>query len=157
MTSGGARNRSGPRPDPNSLRSLKRGVLLVTLPEKYDGPVPDLPLTRRTRRELQLWAEAWTTPQANAWAREPWRWRTVAMWVRAVARSEAADSSVSLIAASIRLADQIGLTPAGLRENGWAIARDELGDRRTDEQPEPARPQTMSARDRMKAAAGGGS
>ncbi|WEX03898.1 hypothetical protein [Rhodococcus sp. RCBS9] len=26
-----------------------------------------------------------------------------------------------------RLADQVGMSPAGLRENGWSIASDEVG------------------------------
>jgi hypothetical protein len=32
----------------------------------------------------------------------------------------------------MRLADQVGLTPAGLRENGWKVATDEIGARRAE-------------------------
>ena len=52
-----------------------------------------------------------------------------------------------------RIADQIGLTPAGLRENGWAIAQDEVGAKRAD----TAKPKKRaSSRDRMKVVGGAG-
>ncbi len=99
MARGGARNRSGPQADPSSARSDRRGVSLSALPsEGYRGEVPGFPLLRRNvmrweygekgskfqvvdedateliaEREAELWAWAWTTPQAVAWAREPWR------------------------------------------------------------------------------------
>lgn len=41
--------------------------------------------------------------------------------MRATVRCEASDAPASLLTAAIRLADQIGLTPAGLRENGWEL------------------------------------
>jgi hypothetical protein len=77
-----------------------------------------------------VWAEAWSTPQAAAWAVEPWRWRAVAMWVRWSVRMEAEDASAALGNVVIRYADQIGLTPAGLKENGWKIAGDDLAAKR---------------------------
>jgi hypothetical protein len=33
----------------------------------------------------------------------------------------------------VRLADQIGLTPAGLKENGWRISTDEVAAKRAEE------------------------
>ena len=49
MARGGARNRSGPQPDPNSARSDRRGIKLTSLPATgYDGQVPDWPLPSRT-------------------------------------------------------------------------------------------------------------
>ena len=66
--------------------------------------------------------DLWRTPQAAAWAREPWRHRTVALWVRTSVRCEEPDAGAALLAQVHRFADQIGLTPAGLKENGWAIA-----------------------------------
>lgn len=81
-------------------------------------------------------------------------------------RCEAGDAPASLFTAAIRLADQIGLTPAGLRENGWEL--EELpGSRAVAEQSgaeEPAAgkvpqpPPTVPLRDRLKVvpdAAGG--
>lgn len=131
MARGGARNRSGPRPDEKSGRSDRRGVVFTALPvEGYDGAPPEFPLPLATDRELMVWAEAWRTPQAAAWSVHPWRWRSVAMWVRWSVRMEAEDASAALGNVVIRYADQIGLTPAGMKENGWKIAEDDLAAKR---------------------------
>jgi len=123
MARGGARNRSGPAADPHSGRSARRGLSFTALPnEGYQGEVPKFPLAKPSKRELAVWAEAWRTPQAAAWAREPWRHRTVALWVRTSVRCEDPDAGAALLGQVHRFADQIGLTPAGLRENGWAVA-----------------------------------
>ena len=147
MPRGGARNRSGPQPDPSSGRSERRGLKLDALPPAgYDGDPPVFPLPRmsvyfeyfvekvkhreldeaatqaRAARELELWAWAWSTPQAAAWAREPWRWHSVAMWVRTSVLCESSDATAADKNSLHRFADQIGLTPAGLKENGWRIA-----------------------------------
>lgn len=159
MTKGGARNRSGPRADPNSGRSERRGLTLTVLPaEGYTGEPPEFPLkpvqlmlehyegsgADRTfvrepdedgtelfrEREKALWAWVWTLPQAVAWAREPWRWYAVAMWVRTAVVCEGAEAQAADKNSLHRFADQIGMTPAGLRENGWSISVDEVGQRR---------------------------
>lgn len=122
MSVGGARNRSGPQADPNSARSDARGLTLTALPMTgFSGAVPDFPLPDESAREAEVWADAWRTPQAQAWSLEPWRWRTVAMWVRWSVRMEADDASAALGNVVVRFADQIGMTPAGLRENGWKV------------------------------------
>lgn len=156
MSSGGARNRSGPGADPHSGRSERRGFVLTALPnEGYDGPCPDFPLPPavvineyyegfgkertlvrekdegatedRRAREAELWEWAWRTPQACAWSLERWRWQTVAMWVRTSALCESSDATAADKNSLHRFADQIGLTPAGLKENGWAVAPVEIG------------------------------
>lgn len=139
------------------------GFSLTALPaEGYRGEPPEFPLPKvlvydtyfedkkrvreldesatatRWERELELWAWVWRTPQAVAWANEPWRWHTVAMWVRTSALCESSDALAADKNSLHRFADQIGLTPAGLKENGWKIAADEVGERRSDvpaEQP----------------------
>lgn len=127
MPRGGARNRSGPPMDPNSGRSDARKIVLTALPsEGYRGPVPDFPLPGASARETELWQRVWATPQACAWAIQPWRHYTVGQYVRWSVKSEAEDAPASIIAGCIRFADQIGLTPAGLKENGWAVAADEV-------------------------------
>ena len=120
---------------------------MASLPaDGHDGEVPAWPLMPRTvmrweheekrrfqvvdqdatalirAREAELWGWAWSTPQAAAWAREPWRWQTVAMWVRTFVICESNDATAADKSAVHRFGDQIGLTPAGLRENGWQIA-----------------------------------
>ncbi len=148
MAKGGARNRSGPAADPKSARSDRRGIKLTALPaEGNKGPVPEWPLPRHIDgiaedasdfarqamediddREGELWTWAWRTPQACAWAlpSESWRLQTVARWVRMAVHCESPSAKAADHGQLHRYADQIGLTPAGLRENGWAIAQDEL-------------------------------
>jgi hypothetical protein len=75
----------------------------------------------RERRELDLWEWAWSTPQAIAWVDEPWRWYSIASWVRAAVVCESGDAKAADKTAMLRLADQIGLTPAGLALNRWAV------------------------------------
>ena len=178
MSKGGPRNRSGPGADPSSLRSAERGLILTALPsEGFDGEPPAFPLPKITRwveyfadkvrrreadegetegfreRELDIWAEAWRTPQACAWALESWRWPTVAEFCRLKAIVELEpDANAALVAQLHRFRDQIGLTPAGLKENGWAIAPDAIGAKRQEKKPVPQ----SSARDRMKVVPGGG-
>ena len=147
MPKGGARNRSGPPKDPNSGRSERSGFSLTALPnEGHQDEAPAFPLSARrvmrwefedkrryqvldeettaivADREAELWSWAWSTPQAAAWSREPWRWQTVAMWVRTFVICEGDEATAADKSAIHRFADQIGLTPAGLKENGWAIA-----------------------------------
>lgn len=129
MPRGGARNRSGPKPDPKSARSEQRGISLTALPsEGYKGKIPPFPLADVVRRESEVWREAWRTPQACAWAlpSEQWRHRTVAMWVRVAVRCEADDAPATLYGQLHRFADQIGFTTAGLAEMGWKVAEDEV-------------------------------
>jgi len=179
MPSGGARNRSGPPPDPNSLKSARIGLSLTALPAAgYDGEVPEFPLPKvpvydiwfenkerhkvldveatdaRFDRELELWEWAWRTPQAAAWANESWRADSVAMWVRTRAVCESGEATAADKNALHRFADQIGLTPAGLAFNGWKIAADQLAEKRA-EKPESEKAPT--ARDRMKALRGAAS
>jgi hypothetical protein len=155
MPKGGARNRSGPGADPSSLRSAERGLVLTALPsEGYSGEMPKFPLMRFVvyrweyedkrrfqvrdfdatdafaAREAELWERVWSYPQACAWALEPWRWNAIAMWVRTAVVCESSEATAADKGAIHRFADQIGLTPAGLKENGWAIARDETAAKR---------------------------
>lgn len=157
MGSGGARNRSGPAPDPSSGRSDARGYSLKALPaEGYTGPAPEFPLPRRpvhfqsfedkrpvrvfdeqatqavADRERELWEWAWSTPQACAWSMpsERWRWHTIAMWVRTAVICESSEATAADKGSLHRFADQIGLTTAGLAAMGWTVAVDEVGARR---------------------------
>jgi hypothetical protein len=150
MGRGGSRNKSGPGADPNSGRSEQRGIVLTALPsEGRQGRVPAFPLpkivrwkfedgkrvpdktgsTSFRRREMDVWRAHWKMPQACAWELEPWRWPTIAEFCRlkTVVEMEP-DANASLVAQLHRFRDQIGLTPAGLRENGWAIARNQVGE-----------------------------
>lgn len=180
MASGGPRNRSGPPVDPNSGRSDARGLRFDALPaEGFSGPAPDWPLPRRVvlrwesegkarwqvpdaeatqavaERERELWLWAWRTPQACAWAKpsESWRLHSIAMWVRTFVVCESAEATAADKNSLHRFADQIGLTPAGLKENGWQVARDQVAEKRAEQEVEE--PAARSSRDRMKVVKGG--
>ena len=133
MARGGARNRSGPAPDPESGRSERRGFKLTALPsEGYQGEAPDFPLPDVTDRELDVWESLWQTPQACAWSMQSWRWLNIADLVRLQVRGEAHDAPVNIATVVRQLRADLGLTPAGLKENGWAIATDQVGEKRAD-------------------------
>lgn len=122
MAGGGARNRSGPRPDPMSGASARKGLSYRTLDAAgYQGDAPEFPLPDQLAREAEVWAEVWRTPQAIAWATESWRWRIVAMYVRVAVACESPEVTAASLAQVHRFADQVGLTPAGLKENGWQV------------------------------------
>ncbi len=147
MARGGARNRSGPKANEKSGRSDARGFSLTAL--------PDFPLPQASERELDVWAQAWSTPQACAWAMpsEAWRTATVAMWVRVKVRCEDPDVGAALLGQLHRFADQIGMTTAGLAEMGWKVAVDETATRRS-EAPTPAQ-ESDDPRDRLSVVSGG--
>ena len=141
----------------------------------YDGETPPFPLPKikvydvhfedkkrvkeyddeatedRRDRELELWEWAWRTPQAAAWAKEPWRQHPVALWVRTAVICESSDATAADKNSLHRFADQIGLTPAGMAFNGWKVAADQLAEKRAEKPPAQKAP---TARDRMKALRG---
>lgn len=182
MARGGARNRSGPPANPTSGRSEARGFKLTALPsEGYQHNAPEFPLQPivlfteyfegqgkdRTKikerdeaqtesfreREADVWAEAWTTPQAAAWSMQSWRWPIVAEYCRMKTVVEFdPTASAALIGQLHRYRDQIGLTPAGLKENGWAIAADEVAAKREETEVAPVR---ASSRSKLKVVSSG--
>ena len=163
MASGGARNRSGPQADPRSGRSDARGVRFDALPSEGRNSPPPLawPLgdpavfiegiengrpvkqldavatEERKAAELALWDEVWSYPQAVAWERDRWRWNIVALWVRTFLVCAGPEAKAADKASLHRFGDQLGLTPAGLKENGWAISRDEVAPRRAERSDAP--------------------
>ena len=150
MASGG-HARSGPPVDPNSGRSDRRGIAFGELPhDGYRGEAPEFPLPNGSTRELDLWAWAWRSPQADAWSREPWRWHSVAMWVRTAVVCEGPEAKAADKTAMRQLGDDIGLSPAGLRHNGWTITKAPAA---SSEQGRPAAP--SSSRDRFEVIDGG--
>ena len=179
MASGGARARSGPAKDPNSGRSDRLGISFTALdPAGYDGEIPDFPLSpvavffftkdgdrvdddvaaeQRNEREAVLWEWAWRTPQAIAWALEPWRLLSIANWVRLQAICETDGAKAADKTALLRLATQIGLSPEGLAANGWRIAVPESSESDS-RSPKPSK--RSSSRDRtavdLKVVEGGG-
>ncbi len=144
MTSGGARARSGPAPDPNSYRSMDREW--IDLPAGgFAGEIPEFPLPRAiqwhsffengkkvTERddeeteavwdaETDLWETLWRKPQAAAWSSLGLEFQ-VAAYVRAFLESVKADAVSGMKTAVLRMEAELGLNVPGMRQNGWRIA-----------------------------------
>lgn len=147
MTSGGARARSGPAPDPNALRrDRKDDAAWVSLPvEGFAGEVPAFPLADALVSETALWVELWAKPQAVMWDRLGLKWQ-VAAYVRAFIESVQEKATSGLKTAVLRMEAELGLSTVGMGQLRWKIAADEVAERR-----EEAKPERTSARDRLKA------
>lgn len=165
MPKGGARTRSR-TPDPNSERSLQRGIKFTALPaEGYSGNVPDFPMgepevlidgarsdvesSALAAIEARLWDHVWSLPQAAMWAAEPWRIYTVAAWVRVAALCETPYSKAADRAIMLRLQDEIGLTGPGLARNGWTIGTVEPEESEPDAARGRRNTKPASSRDRL--------
>lgn len=147
MPSGGARARSGPPADPNSLRSARLGdSAWVTLPvEGFSGPVPLFDLPGVSEREVTLWESLWCKPQAFMWSKLGLE-AEVAAYVRAYVESTEVEASAGLKTAVLRMAAELGLSLPGMAALKWRFAEDEVEAKRQ----ESGRA-AVSARDRLKA------
>lgn len=138
MVSGGARARSGPSYDPNSERSERlgrsSGGLYPLDSNGYRYKAPHFPLGPYDaddeaqselwhEREMEVWKGLWRLPQAIAWHDPCFAYlqNTVALYTRQFVICESSSSSASDRATLARYADTIGLTPQGLKLNGWQI------------------------------------
>lgn len=118
----GAHARSGPPPDPNSIRSQNRGITVVTLPSAgFQGTPPEWPMNGQLEREAAVWAEVWRSPQATQWIDQPWRWLVIGMYVRTFVRCEMPGAKAAEVNALRLLADEVGMTVTGLKVNAWKI------------------------------------
>jgi hypothetical protein len=141
----------GPPPKPPGERRRRNATPTTTkLPaEGRQGPPPEWPLLVGERfaefhdRELELWTQVWTTPQAVAWERLRWT-HDVAMYVRWSVLAEAGSLDAGKEARQV--SDRLGLTPLALLRLRWEVVADETAERRT-----PAR---TRARTRLKAVDG---
>lgn len=120
MPSGGARARSGPAPDPLSKRSMDRGW--INLPESFDGEVPGWPF-EPNQFELDMWRDIWTRPQAYMWSKLGLQ-DQVAAYVRAYLESVQPEAKSTLKTAVLRMETELGISIAGMRQNGWRVALD---------------------------------
>lgn len=124
MPKGGARTRSGPAPDPFAPRSRTSADEWTKLPRSgRPGDAPAWPLPRPTQREKALWAKLWARPQAIEWERQGQELE-VALYVRRMVEAEQRGSAVNLSTLVRQMADSLGLTTPGLRNNRWLIVDD---------------------------------
>lgn len=170
MTSGGARARSGPAPDPNSARSERRGLRLTDLPQTYVGVPPKYPLkkymlvtssadggketdkvlTRQfATRERQVWKWLWSMPQANAWSLPQYSYLLpeIALYCRQYVICESPAATSADRGLLPRYADRIGLSNDGMARLGWRVRPDQIAEKRlqrssdeSDSDPSASRP-----------------
>jgi len=150
VASGGARGRSGPPPDRMALRNGKDGATdWIHLPaEGRQGETPVWPLTRASKRELELWGAEWRRPQAVVWEANS-QALEVALYVRSLVDAERPKAPVATRTLVRQLQEALGLSLPGLARNHWII-----------DLPASAQPQAVaatgteggarSARDRLK-------
>lgn len=141
----GAHGRGGPPPDPLALRRDRgddRGWTHLPAAGRQ-GPPPPWPLVKPTRRELELWRDAWSRPQAVVWEQNG-QAVEVALYVRTLREAEAPAAGVMRRVLVARMADALGLSMPGLLRNRWVIASTDGA---------PARPTVIAggaARDRLR-------
>ena len=151
MPRGGARVVSGPPPDPNALRRDRPGdkASWTTLPaEGRAGKPPAWPLTEQTDREIELWNDLWSRPQAVMWEKLGQEYE-VAMCARMLARAEAPKSSVELLKTVKQFFDSLGLSTAGMLRNRWRLSDGAAGEQASST-PTRRAPARMSSRSRLK-------
>ncbi len=117
----GGHSRSGPAPDPTSLRSGSgsgtAGWLPMTVPT---DPALAWPFGTPTEAEAAHWRELWTRPPASLWPRFHLT-ADVALYVRTLVAFEAGQhANAALGSLAARQADQLGLTIAGAARNKWS-------------------------------------
>ncbi|MFJ8495624.1 hypothetical protein ACIRBZ_45950 [Streptomyces sp. NPDC094038] len=82
--------------------------------------MPDLPAGRMwSEAERAMWGDLWVSPQATQWhdAYVP----LVATYVQIVCQSFAGKATAGLAMEARHLAEQLGLSPAGMRALGWQM------------------------------------
>lgn len=108
---------NGPAPDPNSLRSAKRGAEWTRIPRnaREGKDIPDWPVfvSEPSMEELAFWAELWKKPQAEFWIRDGMI-QAVAMYVRTYISSMQPGGFVTEKTAAHRQADALLLTTPAL-------------------------------------------
>ena len=150
---GGARSRSGPLADPNSLRSASKGdAAWTTLPaEGRTTPAPEWPLTEANPREMVIWTRWWKTPEALIWEQDGSQ-DYVALTVRMFSEAEVEKAS-----AENRKTVRMMMADLYLTRDAKARARIRIVPAEDPEASDAADPpaKKASARDRMKVVQGG--
>lgn len=153
MTSGGARARSGPPPDPNALRRDRKSDAAewIHLPASgREGRAPRWPLpTTMPIDARRLWRELWRRPEALMW--EAHRSEVqVALYVLAVLAAEHPRATAADRKAALSYMDDLGLSEGGRARNRWVI------DAETTQQVTPTDdPDRASAKARFRSIDGG--
>lgn len=119
MAKGGARARSGPAPDPDSLTQAD-GEWTILPASGREGDVPAWPLDRQTEREADLWVREWSRPQAIMWEHAGQQLE-VALFVRSLVDAESAEASVAARTLVRQQMEALGISVPGMLRNRWRI------------------------------------
>jgi hypothetical protein len=123
----------GPAPDPNALRRDRPDdkATWLQLPRHHPGKAPRWPLTECSERELDLWHDLWTMPQASMWLRNRQQLE-VAVYVstlRDLERVAYADKGyVAHRTLVLKQMNSLGLTTEALNRLRWRIAADDTAE-----------------------------
>lgn len=126
----------GPDPKPNRVRRntpVKEQVRALLPREGRSGRPPAIPPWAPGDEWLeQLWAKWWTSPQATQWdatIHTATLGRLLLLYVDDPKSAEAR-----------QIEKEMGLTPKSMKDLGWKVADDEVGERRSErEEAKPAR------------------
>lgn len=154
MSRGGARARSGPPPDPNALRRLRKDDATWTvLPAgPREEPAPEWPLVEPSTRELELWEAWWREPVAALWERAH-SVHYVAFTVRMFTEAEQPKARTEDRKSLNQMMANLYLTPDSQLRARIRIAHDEVAEKREERGEE--QPRQASARDRMRVVSSG--
>lgn len=115
MPKGGARTRSGPPADPNATRRHGSGGEWETIAgDRKAIEVPEWPLTKASKRELELWSDLWDRPQSVLWERNNQAFE-VALLCRRFAEAEEPGAPVALGTLVRQMMDSLLLTMPSMR------------------------------------------
>lgn len=145
MATGGYRAGAGRPVDPNALRRARKDDKSgwTSLPVQRDGDAPEWPLTDATDRELKVWSDHWTLPQAVEWERQNLVYE-VALFVRSLCEAEQIGAAANLRTLVKQQQEVLGLSLAGLHRMRWKV-----GGEIPTEAPQASKPiQRKSARER---------
>lgn len=95
----------------------------VELPSRFDEDPPGWPFEPDSEAEIDMWNALWRKPQAFMWARLGLA-DQVAAYVRAYCESVAPEASSSLKGTVLRMETELGISVAGMHQNGWKIVVD---------------------------------
>ncbi|SFO59975.1 hypothetical protein [Amycolatopsis rubida] len=155
MPSGGARNRSGPAPDPNALnrdRPSDKAGWTVLPAEGRTAPAPRWPLVDRNGREAEVWESFWRKPQALLWERDGLV-EYVALFVRQLVEAEQERASAENRKTVRMMFADLYLTPDSMARARIRIVADEAVEPK--KTPAKAAPR-KSARSRLTVVPDGG-
>jgi len=151
---------TGPAPKPDGARRRRNAVVPMTqLPaEGRQGEPPVWPISAArdsaaAARELELWTELWSLPQAVAWERQKTPPATVALYVRWTVKAEG--GSLDAGKEARMLSDRLGLSPTAMQKLRWEVVVDELAAQRSGSRPRAVAPaparRAAAVRKRVKA------